>query len=161
MVGLTRSRDKLALVRELGAEPALCDVYDVDALLDLVQGVRPQTVVNFVTDLTSRSAAANNRARREAGDNLCDAATAAGAARLCIESVAFELKGESAKALEHLERSAQAFAGDVLVLRFGRLWGPGTSHATAPAPPAIHVEEAGAEAARLLVDAPPGTYTVA
>ena len=139
----------------------MCDVYDADALLDLVRRVRPQTVVNFVTDLSSRSAAANNRARREAGDNLRNAATVAGAARLVVESVAFKLNGDAEQALEHLERSAEAFAGDVLVLRFGRLWGAGTFHAAAPSPPAIHVDEAGAEAARLLVDAPPGTYVVA
>ena len=160
VVGLTRSPEKLHVVRDLGAEPILCDVYDYRALLEVATDVRPDVVVNFVTDLTSGSAAANNRARREGGDNLQQAATAVGAARLIVESVAFTLAGEAAEALEQLERSTREFDGEALILRFGRLWGPHTLYDEAPAPPAVAIEKAGAEAARLLVDAPPGTYIV-
>jgi nucleoside-diphosphate-sugar epimerase len=158
--GLTRSAEKLQLLRHLGAEALVCDVYDYETLLDVATRTEPQTVVNFLTDLTRRSAAANSRIRREGGDNLRNAATAAGASRLVVESVAFTLEGAAGEAVDHLERAARAFAGDVLILRFGRLWGPGTFHRSAPSPPAIHVDEAGAEAARLIADATPGTYTV-
>jgi nucleoside-diphosphate-sugar epimerase len=160
VTGLTRSPEKLQLVRGLGAEAAVCDVYDSAALLRVTQRARPHTVVNFVTDLASGSAAANNRARREGGENLLDAANATGASRLVVESVAFTLDGDAAEAVEQLERSTHAFAGDALVLRFGRLWGPGTFYDAPPHPPAVHVDKAGAEAARLLVQAPPGTYIV-
>jgi nucleoside-diphosphate-sugar epimerase len=160
VVALTRSPEKLQLLRELGAEAALCDVYDAEALLHAAQRARPQAVVNFVTDLAEGSAAANNRARREGGANLLDAATAGGASRLVVESVAFALEDDAAQAVEELEQSARRFSGEALVLRFGRLWGPGTSYDTPLQPPTIHIEKAGAEAARLLTHAPPATYIV-
>jgi nucleoside-diphosphate-sugar epimerase len=160
VVGLTRSPEKLSLLRELGAEAALCDIYDYEALLNIAHRVQPDTVVNFVTDLASQSVAANNRARLEGGDNVFHAATAAGASRLVVESVAFKLSGPAAEAVEHLERSTREFEGEPLILRFGRLWGPDTSYDGPPSPPAVASDKAGAEAARLLASAPPGTYVV-
>jgi uncharacterized protein YbjT (DUF2867 family) len=160
VVALTRTPEKLELLRRLGAEPVLCDVYDEPVLLRIAERARPRIVVNFLTDLSAGSAEANNRARREGGANLLRAAEAAGATRLVVESVAFHLEGNAAGAVEEVEHTARAFPGEGLVLRFGRLWGPGTSYASPPEPPSIHVDEAGAEAARLL-DAAPGTYLVA
>jgi hypothetical protein len=78
-----------------------------------------------------------------------------------IESVAFALKGDAAEAVEQLEESTREFPGDALILRFGRLWGPGTFYQALPQGPAVHIDKAGAEAARLLAQAPPGTYIVA
>ena len=89
VVALTRSPEKLQVLRELGAEATLCNVYDTEALLELALRTRPHAVVNFVTDLAEASAAANSRARREGGANLLNAATASGASRLVVESVAF------------------------------------------------------------------------
>ena len=160
VVALTRSPEKLQVLRDLGAEAAVCDVYDAEALLQLALGERPHAIVNFVTDLAGASADANSRARREGGANLLQAAIASAASRLVVESVAFELEGDAGKAAEELERSALRFSGDGLVLRFGRLWGPGTAYETPPRPPAIHIERAGAEAARLITQAPPATYAV-
>lgn len=82
------------------------------------------------------------------------------AKRLAVESIAFLLEEDAAEAAEQLEQSTRAFPGDALILRFGRLWGPGTFHDTPPRPPAVHIERVGAEAARLLTDAPAGTYVV-
>jgi uncharacterized protein YbjT (DUF2867 family) len=161
VTGLTRSPEKLQALRELGAEPALCDVYDYQALLTLAERTRPHLVVNFVTDLASGSAEANSRARREGGENLRNVAEAAGASRLVVESVAFTLEDEAAEAIDMLEQTAQDFPADVLILRFGRLWGLGTFHQAPPDPPAVHIDKAGAEAARIVVYAPPGTYTIA
>jgi nucleoside-diphosphate-sugar epimerase len=160
VVGLTRTADKLQLVRNLGVDAVVCDVYDADVLLRVTQRVRPTVVVNFLTDLSTGLVEANNRLRREGGANLLNAATAAGASRLVVESVAFSLAGDEAKALDELEEAARRFPGDAVILRFGRLWGPGTFYSAAPQPPAIHVEEAGAEAARLIIGAPSGTYAV-
>jgi uncharacterized protein YbjT (DUF2867 family) len=36
VAGMTRSPEKLAAVQRLGAEPVLCDVYDVRSLRDVV-----------------------------------------------------------------------------------------------------------------------------
>jgi hypothetical protein len=160
VVALTRTREKVQLLRGLGAEPIVCDVYDAVSLLRVTQRARPHTVVNFLTDLAEGSAQANNRIRREGAANLLEAATAARAARLVVESVAFPLAGEAGKALEHLERSTRTFPGEAVILRFGRLWGAETLHKFPPEPPAIHIDKAGAEAARLIRNASTGTYVV-
>src|SRR6266487_1681143 len=160
VVGLTRTREKVQLLRDLCAEAIVCDVYDSASLLRVTQQARPHTVVNFLTDLAEGSAEANNRIRREGSVNTLEAAMAAKTARLVVESVAFPLAGEAAKALEQLERSTRKFPGQALILRFGRLWGLETLHESAPEPPAVHIDKAGAEAARLILNAPPGTYIV-
>lgn len=160
VVALTRTPAKLGLLRGLGAEPALCDVYDHAALLRVARDTRPAVVVNFLTDLSAGSETANARVRREGGANIAAAAESSGAARLVVESVAFPLEGDAARAVEELEGTACEFPGDGLVLRFGRLWGPGTAYPTPAEPPTIHVERAGADAARLVVDGSPGAYVV-
>ena len=146
VVGVARSLNKVQLVSELGAEAVVCDVYDRCGLVRLTRRVRPHVVVNFVTDLAAGSAEANNRARREGGANVRDAAAAARASRLVVESVAFALRDDAAQAVDELERSTCAFPGEAVILRFGRLWGPGTMYEDLPRPPAIHVDEAGEKA---------------
>jgi len=160
VVGLTRTPDRLDLLHALGAEAHVCDVYDYPALLALTEGARPQIVVNFLTDLAGGSEQPNNRIRREGAANVLQAATAAGAGRLVVESVAFPLAGDTARAVEQLERETRQFPGEGLILRFGRLWGPGTFHERPPEPPSVEIGKAGAEAAQLITDARPGTYIV-
>jgi len=121
LVALTRSTEKRHLLDDLGAESIVCDVYDYQHLLRIAQRVRPDAVVNFVTDLTAGSRTANNRARREGGANLLEVATATGASRLVVESVAFELADDAGRAVDQLEKSARGFSGGALILRFGRL----------------------------------------
>ena len=82
------------------------------------------------------------------------------ARRLIVESVSFCLDGSAGVALEEMERTALDSPLEVLILRFPRLWGPDTWHSE-PGRDAIHVEEAGAQAAKLLTSAPPGTYVIA
>jgi nucleoside-diphosphate-sugar epimerase len=79
VVGLIRTREKLQLLRELGAEGIVCDVYDYPTLLRVTQQARPQIVVNFLTDLSARSDEATNRMRREGAANLLNAAEASNA----------------------------------------------------------------------------------
>ncbi len=57
----TRSREKLEALRDLGAEPVLCDVYDCETLLRVTERVRPRVVVNFLADLADGSREASNR----------------------------------------------------------------------------------------------------
>jgi uncharacterized protein YbjT (DUF2867 family) len=161
VVGVTRRSDRIQQLRSLGADGVVCDVYDREALLRVTQDVRPAIVVNFLTDLTGGLAEANNRVRREGGANLLKAAEAAGASRLVVESVAFSLEGDAAGALQELENATRTFPGDAVILRFGRLWGPGTRYRERPRRPTIHVEASGVEAASHLVDAKSGTYVIA
>jgi len=109
----------------------------------------------------AESREANARIRREGGPVVVAAARAAGARRLVVESVAFTLIGAGAAALAALEQGAQASGLEAIVIRFGRLWGPGTWSESAPAAaPTVHVSEAGRRAAPLVVAAPPGRYDV-
>jgi nucleoside-diphosphate-sugar epimerase len=139
--GMTRSRPEL--VRELGAEPVVCDVYDRERVFSSVASAQPEVVVNLLTDLAARDFEANSRIRREGSRNLTDAAVAAGARKLVVESVAFELPPAGAAALEELERMTRESGLEHEILRFGLLWGPHTWHEEdAGEPGRIHVREA-------------------
>jgi nucleoside-diphosphate-sugar epimerase len=161
VVGSTRSPEKAEPLRSLCAEVAVCDAYDRERLIRVVTEARPELVVNLLTDLAGGDREANARIRREGGPNVVAAARAAGALRLAVESVAFAVEGASAEAVAALERGALDSGLEAVILRFGRLWGPGTWYAEPPAPPAVHVAEAGRLAAGLVTAAPPGIHVVA
>jgi nucleoside-diphosphate-sugar epimerase len=159
VVGTTRDPARCATLEALGAVAVMCDVYETDALERVAHAARPEAVVNFLTDLSGGSREANARIRREAGPVVVRAAREAGARRLVVESIAFPVSGEGAAALAELEESARSSQLDALILRFGRLWGPGTWSESAPAEaPTVHVAEAGRRAASLILTAPPGAY---
>jgi nucleoside-diphosphate-sugar epimerase len=160
VVGLTRTREKLELLEALGAEGVVCDVYDCEELLRVTQDARPHTVVNFLTDLSGGNGEANNKLRREGGPNLVRAATAARTRRLVVESVSFHLEGTAARTLEQMEQTALESGLEVVILRFARFWGPGTWYTEPPDSDAVHIDEAGARAAKLLTSAPAGTYVI-
>ncbi len=161
VVGLTRSADKARVLQELGVVPVVADAYDSERLVQAVVAARPDVVVNFLTDLTAGSSELNARIRREAGPAIVHAAEAASARRLVVESVAWPLEAASAEALSLLERSALASKLEALVIRFGRLWGPGTWHETPPEPPSVRIDDAGRRAAELIAAGATGTQVVA
>ncbi len=141
VVGMTRSRPEV--VRGLGAEPAVVDVYDRERLFEVVGAARPEVVVHLLTDLANRDFQANNRIRREGTRNLLRAAVAAGARRVVVESISFEVPRGGAAAVAEMERLARESGLEAIVLRFGLLWGPGTWYEK-PEPEAdfVHVREA-------------------
>jgi len=162
LIGTTRDPAKLPVIHDLGARGVLCDVYQPEALGRVVQAARPDAVVNLLTDLAGGSREANARIRREGGPLVVRAAQEAGARRLVVASIAFTASGDGAAAVAELEAGARASGMEALILRFGRLWGPGTWSETTPeAPPTIHVAEAGRRAALLISAALPGTYDIA
>jgi uncharacterized protein YbjT (DUF2867 family) len=142
--GMTRSPEKLDRLRDLGAEGVVCDAFDADALREVVVAFQPQAVVNELTDLPDRLATtneANARMRREGTRNLLAAAEAAGASRFLAQSVAWQLTGDAGAAVAELE--GLVLAGDGVVLRYGRLYGPGTYYENEkPQPPRVHIDEA-------------------
>jgi nucleoside-diphosphate-sugar epimerase len=154
VAGLTRSPAKRGVLRELGAQAVVCDVYDAAALCDAVVDFGPELILHELTDLPDDptrigDGGANARMRREGTRNLIDAAQAAGAHRFVAQSVAWELQGEGAAAKAELERLVLGAGG--VVLRYGRLHGPGTHHASdVPPPPRIHVDEAAERTVALL-----------
>lgn len=161
VVGLTRSREKVKLLESLGADALVGDAYDRDALVQTVVDAQPEIVVNFLTDLTDGVGEANIRMRREGGPNLLAAAQASGARRFVVESVEFPLEEASARAVASLEQDALGSGLQALVVRFGRLWGPGTWYDQPPEPPRVHIEEAGRRAAELITEGSPGIHVVA
>jgi nucleoside-diphosphate-sugar epimerase len=161
VVGTTRDANKLAALSALGARGVVCDVYEPGAFARVAEAHAPEVVVNLLTDLAGGPGPANNRMRLEGGPVVSAAARAAGARRLVVESLAFGTTPAGAAAVEALEADARASGLEVVLLRFGLLWGPGTWDATPSRErPPLHVDEAGRRAAALVVGGAPGTYVV-
>jgi nucleoside-diphosphate-sugar epimerase len=165
VAGMTRSPAKAGGLRDLGAEPVVCDVFDREALLRVVQDVRPEIVLDELTDLPDEESrirelvGLNARIRREGTRNLLDAANAAGAERFLAQSVAWELPpGEGADAVHELERTVLEAGG--VVLRYGQFYGPGTYYPEQlPPPPRIQIDDAAARTVEVL-NAPSGVITI-
>jgi nucleoside-diphosphate-sugar epimerase len=164
VAGMTRSPDKAEALRTLGAVPVVCDVYDAARLTDAVVAFRPELVMHQLTDLPDDAArigdymAANARIRSEGTLNLIAAARAASADRLLAQSIAWTPPGDTGSTRAHEEMVLEA--GGV-VLRYGRLYGPGTYHVDVlPEHPRVHVDAAAARTLDVL-DAPTGIITIA
>jgi len=164
VAGMTRSPGKADRLRELGAEPVVCDVYDRDALIGAVTRFRPDLVMHQLTDLPDQveQLAAyrerNNRVRTEGTRNLLDASQAAGADRFIAQSIAWRPPGVGETVEEH-ERMVLAAGG--LVLEYGVFYGPGTFGGDkVPEPPRIHVDQAARRTVELL-EAPSGVLVIA
>ena len=56
VAGMTRSSGKVGLLRELGALPAVCDVFDADALTKALTAFGPEVVFHQLTDLPDDAA---------------------------------------------------------------------------------------------------------
>jgi nucleoside-diphosphate-sugar epimerase len=133
----------------------VADAFDAKRLRAVLAEARPEVVINELTDIPKsfdpKQFERNNRVRREGGRNLMDAAVAAGARRVVAQSVAFMYQhggdalhaesdplavqmrdpgGDTVRAISDLEQivtGADAIEG--VVLRYGYVYGPGTSYA--------------------------------
>jgi nucleoside-diphosphate-sugar epimerase len=144
---MTRSPAKANALRELGAEPVVCDVYDADALRAAVVAFGPEIVIHQLTDLPDdpsqlrEFASRNDRIRREGTRNLLAAAAAAGVDRFLAQSIAWALPGERGVAMAEFERAVLDAGG--VIIRYGQLYGPGTFYERElPDPPRVSVDEA-------------------
>ena len=156
---MTRSPGKEEMLRGLGAEPVVCDVYELDRLSETVATANPDVVVHQLTAIPARvnprkhaeEFAETNRLRTQGTHNLHDAAVGAGTGRLVFQSVAFaypldrdglatEEEPLAIGAPEPWGTTVNALAegeGTVLdsdrlegiVLRYGFFYGPGTAYA--------------------------------
>ena len=165
VAGTTRSAERAPLVRGLGAEPFVVDVYDAELVHDIVVGWSPELVMHQLTDLPDAAAdiparaSANARIRIEGTANLGAAAQAAGAARFLAQSIAWTPSAGNASR-DELERQVLAYDGTGVVLRYGQFYGPGTySEGEPPAPPRIEIGAA-ARATVEALDAPSGVLTI-
>ncbi|MGE5089384.1 MAG: NAD-dependent epimerase/dehydratase family protein [Candidatus Levyibacteriota bacterium] len=182
VTGTTRSPAKATELRSLGVEPVVVDVFDREALIRSVAAAAPRVVIHQLTDLpkvfsaeTMAAARPRNARIREIGtDNLVAAASRAGARRLVAQSIAFAyapgprpyveeaaLDLATAPAVAKLEALVLDSGLDGLVLRYGRLYGPGT-WADAPAGEApVHVDAAADAARRAATIGARGIYNIA
>jgi uncharacterized protein YbjT (DUF2867 family) len=166
VAGMTRSPGKAGGLRELGAEPVVCDVFDAGALTHAVAAFAPEVVFHQLTDLPDDVArigafgARNSRIRGEGTRNLLAAAAAAGAVRVIAQSISWELPTAAGRAVTAGHERAVLSAGGV-VIRYGQFYGPGTYYQdTPPQPPRIHVDDAARQTLPALI-APPGVTIVA
>jgi nucleoside-diphosphate-sugar epimerase len=188
VTGSTRSPGKAFEIEALGARAAVVDAFDAAALERAVATTRPDVVVHQLTDLPdvldpARRAAAlerNARLRIEGTRNLVAAARAAGARRMVAQSIAFVYAAgpgprregdpldqseaqrrtiEGVLALEHAVLNAPGIDG--LVLRYGRLYGPGTWFAQAGGPGALTTDAAAHAALLAISRGSPGVYNIA
>ena len=188
VTGTTRSAEKIAGIEALGARGMVADAFDVDALYAAMVTTRAGVVIHQLTDLPDVSDPAkmdearqkNARLRIEGTRNLMAAATAANVWRVVAQSIAFvyapgrkpyregdPLDGSQGqrvtvagvKALEDAILNAPGIDG--IVLRYGRLYGPGTWF-DQPRGPGPLTADAAAQAALLAVmRGAPGIYNVA
>ena len=188
--GTTRSQEKVADLRSLGVEPIVVDVFDSQRLRQVMLEARPLIVIHQLTDLPpgldpAKMAAAlprNARIRDVGTRNLVEAATACGAKRMIAQSIAFAYApgptpffedsplntaaadnagGVSARGVARLERQVLEGPFDGLVLRYGKLYGPGTGFDTPQAGGPVHVDAAADAARRAVTRGEAGIYNVA
>ena len=188
-MGTTRSAEKVAALRALGAEPVVVDVFDAVALTRAVQAAAPQVVIHQLTDLPSAPGTPgfeaglerNARLRIAGTRNLVAAAKAAGVRRLIAQSIAFVYApGEGARVeTDPLDLGAtgtrkRMVDGVValedatlempegIVLRYGLLYGPGTWFENEKrGKPALHVDAAAQAALLAVTKGAPGIYNIA
>ncbi|HEV2757662.1 MAG TPA: NAD(P)-dependent oxidoreductase [Actinomycetota bacterium] len=155
--GMTRSDNKRALLRELGAAPVVADALDPDQVAEAVGGVQPDVIVHQLTAIPAkldmrrfdRDFALTNRLRTEGTDHLLSAGHAVGVRRFVAQSyfatyarAGGPVKGEDAPldpsparemrgvvaAIRHVEEAVLgAQWTEGIVLRYGAFYGPGTS----------------------------------
>jgi nucleoside-diphosphate-sugar epimerase len=157
VAGTTTTPEKAQLLREMRATPVVLDLLDAKAVARAVAAEAPDVLVHEATSLSSvnmrdfeKAFALTNRLRTEGLDNLLAAGRAAGVRRFVAQSFAgwpFARTGALVKsedepldpepigpmrttlaAIRHLE-AAVIGAGwtEGIVLRYGGLYGPGTS----------------------------------
>jgi nucleoside-diphosphate-sugar epimerase len=184
VIGTTRSADKTALLRGLGVEPVVVDVFDEQLLYQVVTTVKPEMIIHQLTDLPPAldptkmaDALVRNARLREIGTrNLVAAAVAAHVTRLIAQSISFLYApgplpyderaplitdGPSARGVISLEEQVLQAPLEGIILRYGKLYGPGTGFDTPASGGPVHVEAAADAARRALTRGGPGIYNIA
>ena len=187
--GTTRSPARASDLQRWGARPVILDAFDRRAVLAAVSAVRPDVVVNQLTDLSNgfepekraETLARNSRLRTDGTENLVEAARNAGVRRLIAQSIAWVYapgrephresdpldeaaegtRAVTVKGVVALERAVLgAVSVEGLVLRYGWFYGPGASEKPAGVPP-LHVDAAASAALLAIERGTPGAYNIA
>lgn len=180
VVGTTKSEEKVDVLRELGAEPLVLDVFDAAGLSRAIGAAAPDVIIHQLTDLPTgldpsrmkEAIVRNARIRDEGTRNLVHASIAAGATKLIAQSIAWayapgpephveddpldlDAEGDrsvTVQGVAALERwTLESPPLLGIVLRYGQLYGPGTGFDAPKHPIPLHVDAA-AYAALFAVD---------
>lgn len=182
--GSTRRAERAKVLEAKGVTPVIVDAFDSAALTTALMSISPASVIHQLTDLPSNldpkqmaeAVVRNARVRSDGTRNLVAAALAAGCGRFAAQSIAWayapglkpytedhplDLAAEGARsitvhgvaALEQTTLSTSGLIGTVL--RYGRIYGPGTATPEPAGATSVHVEAA-AWAALLAVQRSPG-----
>jgi nucleoside-diphosphate-sugar epimerase len=188
VIGTTRSLEKVPMLRDLGVEPEIVDVFNEALLLEIVRKAEPEVVVHQLTDLPpaldpakmAEALVRTDRLREIGTRNLVAAAVAAGVQRMVAQSLAFvyapgpmpyredaplnlddPVFGETARAVASLEQQVLAAPLTGIVLRYGKLYGPGTGFDLPASDGPLHVDDAADAARRALTRGETGVYNIA
>ena len=189
VAGTTRSAEKAAALRALGAEPVVVDVLDTAALSRAVASFRPDVVVHQLTDLPpgldpggmQAALPRNARLRDEGTKNLVRAALAAGARQLVAQSIlwAYAPGPEPHPEEDPLDRAAEGARGTSVrgvvaledhvlsstlqgaVLRYGHFYGPGTGFDQPRGASPLHVDAAAYAAVLAVEKSARGVFNIA
>jgi nucleoside-diphosphate-sugar epimerase len=189
VTGTTRSETNAGALKTLGARPVIVDVLNAKGLLAAMGAAQPDVVIHQLTDLPDvidpaklpAMRAANARLRREGTRNLIDACEVLKVPRVIAQSIAWvyapgmkpyregdalDLTGQSVdretvEGVIALEDAVTKTPGiDGVVLRYGRLYGPGTWTETPKGPAPLHVDAAAYAALLALTQGKSGIYNV-
>jgi nucleoside-diphosphate-sugar epimerase len=156
VVATTRDAARAGALREQGAEAVVLDAFDAGAVHRAVRDAAPEVVVHQLTSLPqvpdpkamAASLVQTSRLRRETVPTCVDAARAAGARRVVVQSISFVTRpdgrpvhdedaplfldagpgfSEAVRAVADMEASVTGAEGiEGVVLRYGFFYGPGT-----------------------------------
>jgi nucleoside-diphosphate-sugar epimerase len=176
------------MLRDLGVEPEIVDVFNEALLLEIVRKAEPEVVVHQLTDLPpaldpakiAEALVRTDRLREIGTRNLVGAAVAAGVQRMVAQSLAFvyapgpmpyredaplnlddPVFGATARAVASLEQQVLAAPLTGIVLRYGKLYGPGTGFDLPASDGPLHVDDAADAARRALTRGETGVYNIA
>ncbi len=188
--GTTRNASKVDELKALGVTPIIIDVYNAQHLKEIVVDIAPDIVIHQLTDLpyaldSSKMAEArirNARLREEGTRNLVAAVIAANVQKVIVQSIAFayalgtpsldeshplnvnsadESAALSARAVASMESQVLSESFEGVVLRYGKLYGPGTGFDNPPPGGPIHVDAAADAARKSITPGITGIFNVA
>ena len=190
VVATTRKAEAATGIEAAGARSSLVDLFDARTAAEAVVAFSPNVIVHLVTDLaipegetlTDERLAANAHVREVGTRNLVAGAVAAGVGRIVAASICWlyttgtephdeddSIDPTDGSAPTPIRRGVISLERQVLtdprfdglVLRFGRLYGPGTWAETADTPPTVHVDDAARALAVAVERGIPGAYNIA
>ena len=108
VVGTTRTAAKVELIRRMGAEPAIADGLDAQAIRTAVFSAKPEIIIDQMTDLAGvtdlrhfdRAFATTNKLRTQGTDFLLAAAREAGVRRFIAQSFCGWTYGRDGEAIK-------------------------------------------------------------